>query len=142
MSKTPQAAIDTSMDKLNLILKEIEEAYGWPKERRAQSYAALRSVLHVLRDRLPVQESAEFAAQLPLIVRGLYYEGWDPAAVPMKMGREEFLDRVRQDFRRDLPGGAELLVQTTLQALHRHVTEGEWQDVKSDMPTELAAIIP
>jgi uncharacterized protein (DUF2267 family) len=69
----------TTVEKTNRILKDIEKAYGWPKELRNQSYAALSAVLHSLRDRLTVDESDQLAAQLPLLVRGMYFDGWDLA---------------------------------------------------------------
>ena len=43
---------------------------------------ALRSVLHALRDRLPPDEAVDLAAQMPLIIKGLYFDGWDPSAGP------------------------------------------------------------
>ena len=110
MSQTGYAAFDTTVDKTNQVLKDIEEAYGWPKERRQQSYDALRVVLHALRDRLPVQEAADLGAQLPMLIRGLYYEGWDPSRVPVKMHREEFLDRVRREYPFQVEGGTALLI--------------------------------
>ena len=85
MAATGYPSIDATVDRTNRVLKDIEEAYGWPKERRNQSYNALRAVLHTLRDRVTVDESAQFAAQLPTLVRGIYYEGWDPSRVPVKM---------------------------------------------------------
>jgi uncharacterized protein (DUF2267 family) len=136
------SAIESSIEKTNIILKDIEEAYGWPKERRNQSYAALRTVLHLLRDRLPVQESAHFAAQLPILVRGIYYDGWDPSVVPVKLNREEFLYEVRAGFPFDVEGGPATVVNTVLNALRRHVTDGEWDDVKSSMPKDLVKIMP
>lgn len=142
MVSNPDTTFEKSLDKTNLILKDIEQAYGWPKERRNQSYAALRTVLHLLRDRLPVQESVEFASQLPVLVRGVYFEGWDPSVVPIKLNREEFLFEVRQGFPYEIDGGIESLVRTVLNALRRHVTEGEWEDVKSNVPKDLSKIIP
>jgi uncharacterized protein (DUF2267 family) len=142
MPNSAQSAVETSVDKMNMMLKEIEQEYGWPKERRNQSYGALRAVLHALRDRMPIEETAQLGAQLPMIVRGIFYEGWDPTVVPVKMGREEFLERVRLDFPWEVPGGIAHLVQTTLNAVRRYTTEGQWQDVKTGMPKELASIIP
>jgi uncharacterized protein (DUF2267 family) len=69
-----------------------------PKERRSQSYAALRAVLHALRDRLTIAEAAHLAARLPMLIRGIYYHGWDLLRVPPRMKREVFLDRVQRDF--------------------------------------------
>ena len=61
---------------------------------KADAYKALRAVLQTLRDRLPMQEAVHFGAQLPMLLRGLYYEGWKPAQTPIKMSREEFLQAV------------------------------------------------
>lgn len=142
MGDTGYRSFDTTVEKTNRVLREIEQAYGWPKDRRSQTVAALRAVLHALRDRLTVEESAQFAAQLPVLIRGLYYEGWEPSNVPVKMGREEFLRRIRRDFPYNVEGGVEPLVRTVLQALRRHITEGEWDDIKSSMPRALAAVLP
>jgi uncharacterized protein (DUF2267 family) len=142
MVQTGFPSFDTTVDKTNRILREIEEEYGWPKDRRNQSYAALRGVLHALRDRLTVEESAQFAAQLPMLVRGIYYEGWNPGKVPVKIDREEFMARVRQEFPYDTEGGTEPLVQAVLGALKRRVTDGEWEDIKSTVPKQLATVMP
>ncbi|MFJ6198973.1 DUF2267 domain-containing protein [Micromonospora sp. NPDC092111] len=142
MAETFMSAIESSVDKTNQILKDIEQAYGWPREQRNQSYAALRTVLHLLRDRMTVQECAEFAAQLPVLVRGIYFDGWQPENVPIKLNRDDFLYEVRQGFPYDVAGGPARVTQVVLDTLRRHVTQGEWQDVKSGMPRDLQRLIP
>ncbi|MEU8257894.1 DUF2267 domain-containing protein [Micromonospora inaquosa] len=142
MADSMISAFESSLDKTNLILKDIEDAYGWPKDRRNQSYAALRTVLHLLRDRLPVNESVEFAQQLPVLVRGIYFDGWVPSDVPIKLNRDDFLYEVRQGFPYDAEGGPERVTQVVLDTLRRHVTQGEWQDVKDTMPKDLAVMMP
>jgi uncharacterized protein (DUF2267 family) len=141
MSATGFSTFDTTVHKTNQVLKQIEDAYGWPRDRRHQSYSALRAVLHALRDRLTVEEASDLAAQLPVLVRGLYYEGWDPTRVPVKMSRDEFLDRVRRELGFDVDD-VEHLVSTVLFALGRYVTEGEWRDIKAILPRDLAEVIP
>lgn len=142
MSKTGYHAFDTTVDKTNRMLREIEEACGWSHERRNQSYGALRAVLHTLRDRLTVQESAQLAAQLPMLVRGMYYDGWDPGAVPKKMKREEFLARVRAEVPYELPGGPEALVHAVLEVLERHTSPGEWRGIRAGLPKDLVSLLP
>lgn len=142
MSEWRFSTFDKTLDKTNRVLKEIESAYGWPKERRNQSYEVLRVVLHTLRDRLTIDEAAQLGAQLPLLIRGVYYEGWDPSRVPQKMDREEFLRRVRQNVRYRIEGGTEHLVRVVLQALRHYVSEGEWADVRSSVPADVRAVIP
>ncbi|MGC5052200.1 DUF2267 domain-containing protein [Micromonospora sp. DT48] len=142
MAEQFQSAIESSMDKTNLILKDIEQAYGWSKEQRNQSYAALRTVLHLLRDRMPIEESVEFSAQLPIVLRGVYFDGWQPQNVPIKLNRDDFLYEVRQGFPYDVKGGPQRVVQVVLDSLRRHVTQGQWDEVKDTMPNDLARIMP
>jgi uncharacterized protein (DUF2267 family) len=142
MGDTGFATFDATVDKTNRVLKQIEQPYGWPKGRRNQSYGALRAVLHALRDRLTVEEAAQLSAQLPMLIRGIYFEGWDPTDVPVKMHREDFMERVRRQYPFEVEGDVELLVQRVLEALRSHVTEGEWDDIKSTMPKDLASALP
>jgi uncharacterized protein (DUF2267 family) len=141
MVDTGFATFSSTVDKTNRVLREIEREYGWPEERRNQSYAALRAVLHALRDRLTVDETAHFAAQLPMLIRGLYYSGWEPSRVPQKMSKDEFLQRVRREFSYDVKGGMEHLVQTVVHSLRHHVTEGEWEDIKASVPRSLTSVL-
>jgi uncharacterized protein (DUF2267 family) len=142
MAETGYKSFDTTLEKTNRVLKQIEEANGWPKERRNQSYAALRAVLHALRDRLTVEEAAQLSAQLPMLIRGIYFEGWDPSDVPVKMNHDEFMQRVRSEFPFEVKGGMDAVVPTVLQALRAHVTEGEWEDIKSSVPKDLVSVLP
>jgi uncharacterized protein (DUF2267 family) len=141
MSTTGYQAFDTTIQKTNLVLRDIEQIYGWPPVRRQQSYAAVRAVLHALRDRLPIAEAADLGAQLPMLLRGLYYEGWEPARVPVKMGRQEFLDAVRDQFRFEVTGGMATLVTNVFQVLSRYISDGERADVAATLPDDLASLI-
>ena len=142
MSFTGYKTFDTTLEKTNGVLKHIEESYGWPKDLRNQSYSGLRAVLHTLRDRLTVEETAHLSAQLPMLIRGIYFEGWDPTKVPVKMHRDDFLQRVRQEFSYEVPGGTERLVDVVIEAVRRHITEGEWQNVRASLPKDLVAVLP
>jgi uncharacterized protein (DUF2267 family) len=77
-----------------------------------------------------------------MLVRGIYFEGWDPTRVPVKMHRDEFLARIRNEIPYEVPGGIERLVDTVVQALRRHITEGEWEDVRASLPKDLVAVLP
>jgi uncharacterized protein (DUF2267 family) len=142
MVDTGFSSFDVMVDKANHVLKEIEHAYGWPKDRRKQSYAALRAVLHPVRDRLTVEECAQFGAQLPTLLRGIYYDGWKPSETPLKMSKEEFFTRVRENFPYAIEGDTEQLARTVLKALQQYVSSGEWDDLKAIFPASLATTLP
>jgi uncharacterized protein (DUF2267 family) len=142
MSTTGLANFDTTVSKTNEVLHAIADANGWPQENHKLPYHALRAVLHALRDRLIVDEAAQFAAQLPVLIRGVFYEGWVPSRVPVKMDREAFLERVRAEFPYEVEGGIDRLVTSVLRALQRFVTRGEWEDIASVVPEDLRELIP
>ncbi len=72
MATTGLKAFDTTVEKTNLWLKEIMAEMGTNDRHRA--YLALSAVLHALRDRLPMEEAIQLGAQLPMLIRGLFYE--------------------------------------------------------------------
>lgn len=93
------AELESAVAKTNDWLEELAADLGSDSHR---SYQALRSVLHALRDRLTVGEATDLAAQLPLVVRGIYYEGWNPSQTPTReRDLESFLQRIA-----DNTGGA------------------------------------
>ncbi|MDA0302496.1 MAG: DUF2267 domain-containing protein [Chloroflexi bacterium] len=120
---------------------EVSETLGVPDRHRG--YQALRSVLHALRDRLGVDEAAHLGAQLPLVVRGIYYEGWKPAGKPEKQRtREAFLEEIRSEVPGMLLDEAEIAAVAVFEVLQRHVGGGEVEDVKGVLPAEVRALWP
>src|SRR5687768_5992540 len=99
MSATGLNVFDSTLQKTNGWLQAIEDEIGWDNHQEA--YLALRGTLHAVRDYLPLNEGAHLAAQLPMLVRGIYYDGWDPSHVPAEnRSREDFLQRVSEPFAR------------------------------------------
>jgi uncharacterized protein (DUF2267 family) len=106
--------------------------------------AGLRATLHTLRDRLSPAEAAHLGAQLPLLIRGLYYEGWRPAGEPWKARhRGAFVARLKHEMR----GHAglkepEAVARAVFGVLSRHVSKGEIEDVIHLLPAEVRALWP
>ncbi len=140
MSATTIKAFDTTLQLTNVWLHELSEEMGTDDRHRA--YHALRAVLHALRDRLTVEEVAALGAQLPLLVRGIYYEGWHPRDKPLKTGREDFLAAIREAFRDDPDVDPERIIRAVLWVLSRHVTAGEIESVKHLLPAKLRSLWP
>ena len=122
-------------------LKEVEGNAGLANETEALS--VLRAVLHQLRDRLSIEETAQFSAQLPLLVRGIFYEGWQPTHVPDKSvkSRQDFFDGVSM---RLLPHrlSPEPMVKAVFAILSHHIEPGEISDVIGLLPDSLKELWP
>ena len=117
-------------------LKDLMEELDWEEPHKA--YLALRAVLHVLRDRLTVEEAAQLAAQLPMLIRGFYYEGWDPSGKPLKeRHQEEFLSHVKSYFKNDEKIEPERVVRAVFKVLSKHISQGEIEDIKQTLPGNL-----
>jgi uncharacterized protein (DUF2267 family) len=142
MSFTGLDVFDRTLHGTNTWLNELMTLLG--SEDRHFAYRCLRGVLHALRDRLTVEEVAQLGAQLPMLIRGVYYEGWDPTAKPDKLRRkDDFLARMEQEWRAasDRPE-PEQVARAVFALLARRVTEGEIEDVTHILPAELRDLWP
>lgn len=140
MSDTGFPLFSKAVDDANRLLKDIERAEGWENHRN-ESYAALHSVLHTFRDRMTVDQAAHFASQLPLLVRGIFYDGWRPSKVPVKMNREGFIAAVRQEFPYKVHTSIEDLIVVVMQALVNATTEDIVDKTVSLLPTDLRELL-
>jgi uncharacterized protein (DUF2267 family) len=134
MSLTGLEVFDATIHKTNLWLKEIMELLA--TEDRHKAYVALRATLQALRDRLTPDAAAELAAQLPMLMRGIFFEGWSPKNVPVKARhREDFLLMVHARItRHDLD--VEDAARSVLNVLGRHLG-AESEKVRHNLPKEL-----
>lgn len=141
MSQTGVTAFDSSLQTTNIWFNDILDRLGWQDHQRA--YHALRAVLHALRDRLPLEQVTALAAQLPMLVRGFYYEGWHPHGKPAReRHREEFLAHIAAAFRDDSDVDPRQVTRAVLQVLQKHITAGEIESVKRCLPGELQELWP
>jgi uncharacterized protein (DUF2267 family) len=141
MSITGLDVFDTTLHKTHQWLNELMLLMDWRDRQRA--YLATRATLHALRDRLTVEEAAQLAAQFPMLIRGFYYEGWDPAGKPLKERHvEQFLARIEQAMRGDELVDAERIARAVFTVLVTKVTEGEIEDVKHVLPAEIRRLWP
>lgn len=133
---------DTTLAKSDRWLEELGEELGWIDPQL--TLLALRSVLHALRDRLPPDEAVQLAAQLPLLIKGIYFDGWDPSATPVKArSREVFFAMVRGPLQGGvLESDVERVTRAVFRLLARHVSAGEIGDVRGMLPAEVAALWP
>lgn len=135
MQTTEVSALDTTIQKTNIWLKEVTEEIG--SDDRHRAYLALRSVLQSLRDRLTVEEATDLGAELPMLIRGFYYDGWNPTGKPVKFDKDEFLSNIRQQFAGEPNLDAAKFAQAVFKVIDKHIADGEIEDVKGALPHDL-----
>jgi uncharacterized protein (DUF2267 family) len=134
-------AFATAVQEAHLWVNEVADELGLDDRRIALH--VLRGVAHALRDRLPSDVVAKLGAQLPVLVRGLYYENWDPHAP--RAHRHE-LEDFAAALERELRGyeqsiGVGEAVNAVLRVLHTHVSPGEWRKLTAVLPYQLTATV-
>ena len=135
---------------MNVFSKLVPLADAWVKDMMAelgtndadQGLAALRAGLHAFRDRLTVDGAAHLSAQLPLVIRGLFFEGWDPSDKPLRIRHEaEFLGLVRANYAPRADPPPQDIVGALFSVLRRHTAVGEMDKVLANLPHEVIALL-
>lgn len=137
---TESAPVAHAVQTFEVWLKELKEKAELTDE--AAAYSVLRTVLHQLRDRLTLEEAVDLGAQMPLVIRGLFFEGWQPHKVPRKIRtKEKFLDDISNQI---LPFTYPIdwAVNAVFTLLAHHCDPGEIADVIDQLPGELKELWP
>lgn len=134
-------SIQRTVQKSNEWLHDLAAELG-TDERTA--WRVLRAYLQLLRDRLTVDEAAQLAAQLPHLLRGVLYEGFDPGRQPERIrDRDAFLARLAERAQLADADEAESAAAAATRVLRRHITAGEFEDLVSQLPAEIrGALVP
>jgi uncharacterized protein (DUF2267 family) len=134
MSKVP--VFDKTEQKTMHWVSEVAHNMGSTDLKR--SYMVLRGVLHAMRDRLPPNEAVQFGAQLPMLVRGFYYEGWHPQDKPKGYHHKDaFLEQVRGEVPVLDDVQLECAVTSVFETLEHEIPGGELKQVRHALPSDL-----
>jgi uncharacterized protein (DUF2267 family) len=141
MSITGISTFDETVQLSNVWLNELMRALNWDNKQRA--YRLLRATLHALRDRLTAHEAVHLGAQLPMLIRGLYYENWHMKdAAPAERTKRQFLDHIEEEFKSEPDANVEQCVKEVFTLLASRISPGEIDDVKNILPAEVRALWP
>lgn len=110
---------------------------------KEQAYTILRSVLHTIRDRLSPEQAVHFSAEFPLLIKGIYFDGWNPAATPTKERTEEdFLDHIAYELQNaSATIDPKVALQVTFQLLKDKISSGIIEKVKNQLPKKVSSLI-
>jgi len=135
MSANGLDVFDRTLETTHIWLNEIMADLG---PDRQIAWKVLSTVLHKLRDRLPIGLAAHLGAQLPLLVRGVYYDQFEPSRLPTECNsQEEFVAEVAEWLQDTRPVDPEAAVRSVFGVLSRHISEGQANKVREALPRGL-----
>ncbi len=141
MSAVGLESIDHTVQLTHIWINDLDVRLGWNNKHR--SYRLLRTVLQAVRDWLPVNDAVGLGAQLPALLRGVYYEHWRPTETPVKhRSKADFIARVADAFANDPILSTSEAVTAVFELLSRKVAAGEIEDVRHELPADIRALWP
>jgi uncharacterized protein (DUF2267 family) len=134
---------------LEVIDRTVAKTYEWLRavagrgnfDDLHQAYQVLRAVLQALRDRLSPDVAGHLSAQLPMLVRGVFYEGWDPGRTPDHMSLSDFLVRVEKEANLKGTSEAEDATRAVMAVLWDELGEGTMEHLMSVLPRGFAVLL-
>ena len=121
-------------------IDDLKRRLGWQDRERV--FLALLATLHALRDCLARDEAVYIGAQLPTLLRGLYYDGWHPSARPATKSRNAFLERIHDGVHRDPAVDTEQVARAVFALLAARLPAAEIEDAKAATPSVLHNLWP
>lgn len=123
---------DRTLQETNLWLEDLETRLG---ASRHEAYAALRATLHVMRDHLPAEVAMHFAAQLPMLLRGMFTEGWRLAPkTKAERSLDAFLAEIGERLTADFTFDPETIARAAFQTVRSRVDIGLADKVMDCLP--------
>lgn len=113
----------------------------------AKAYRITRAVLHAIRNHLTIEESLQFIAQLPMGLKAVFVDGWSLHKAKKIHSLNEFLDELENGQEKaawvDFNTEDDIIdaITTTLFVLRKHISEGEFENVKACLPKPLKQLI-
>ena len=141
MSTTGLEVFDTTLQETNHWLKLMMGELGTADRHAA--FGALRGALHAVRDRIGVHNAAHLGAQMPMLLRGAYYESWHPAATPTRERHlADFIDHVAAEMPRDSRIDAAEAARACFAVMSQCLDGGEMMKLRKLLPHEALNLWP
>ena len=141
MSAQGLEVIDHTVELTHLWINELAERLSWSSQR--DTLRLLRTTLHSIRDHLNVDESAQFSAQMPLIIRGMYFEGWVPKNTPVKQrSAGAFVTDIEAEVGDVLDYRGREDIECVFHLLNNKISRGEVDDIRANLPQDIRDLWP
>ncbi|MFI4998832.1 MAG: DUF2267 domain-containing protein [Reyranellales bacterium] len=136
---------------LDVFDKTVQETNHWLKlmmgematDDRHAAFAALRGALHAVRDRIGPENAVHLGAQMPMLLRGAYYEGWHPGGTPThERHLGDFVDHVGSKLPRGSEAKAGEAARACFAVMGRCLDRGEMMKLRHILPHEALNLWP
>jgi uncharacterized protein (DUF2267 family) len=143
MSATGLDVFDKTLQTTHIWLDDLMQDETIGRDRQV-AWHLLGIVLRAVRDRIPLELAVHLGAQLPLLVRGIYYDQWHaPGRMDDKpRSLDEFLDPISEQLNQIRPMNARTATGAVFTVLARHVDPGQAEKVRHALPGEVQALWP
>lgn len=141
MSDTGIPALNGATQQANIWINDLDQLAHCDDKRHA--YRLLRATLHTLRDWMNADQAADLGAQLPVLIRGIYYEGWNPSSTPKQQrAKNDFVASVQADFATDPIHNPDLEIGAVFGLLNKHVAAGQLQQMRASLQKPIRDLWP
>lgn len=141
MSAQGLEVIDHSVHLTHEWINELAERLDWTSKRSA--LRLFRTTLHEVRDHLMPDELAQLSAQLPLLIRGMFFEGWVPKRTPSKSrSPDEFIAAVEEQMSDTEEYRGPEDIRYVFHLLNARLSRGEIEDVRACLPEKIRGLWP
>ncbi len=128
-------------------IREVAQETNTPWDM-IRAFRQMRAVLHALRSRLTPEHSLQMIAQLPMMIKAVYVDGWK-ISTDVKNIRHlgDFIELVREEGGSGLSGDlvtdyeVKKVIESVFNVLKKHVSEGEIKDIIATLPIELRPLL-
>ena len=140
MTTTGLEVFDRTVHSTNLWLHEIADDLG---PDRNHAWHVLSAVLRALRDQLPAELAAHLSAQLPLLVRGAFYEAWNPSSASRRTkDDDEFIEKLNNNLEGTRPTNAQKAALSVFGVISRHVDREQVVKVRNALNEKVRRLWP
>lgn len=141
MSAQGLEVIDHTVQLTHEWINELRDRLDWTSSRDA--LRLMRVTLAQVRDHIGHDELAQLSAQMPLLVRGMFFEGWSPSHTPIKdRSAETFVAAISDQVSEVQEWRGPEDITAVFQTLNARISEGEIADVKANLPKHIRALWP
>lgn len=113
---------------------------SYPFQDQHKAFVLLMATLKTVRDRIVPEEAMHLGSQLPALIRGFYYDGWDFK----RKSKDRSVDQFYLSVQKHLNGHDDIVLEETvpiaLKVILNRIDEGEAEEVVHNLPKRIQEI--